>query len=179
MKWMVCMRLLWRNYFRMNNNKTVQRHTMKDNKIIILKADISDIEPVANLFDAYREFYGKSKDIALSIQFINDRMNSNESSILLAKIKGEYVGFTQLYPFFSSVRATRLMVLNDLFVYPEYRGKGVAKRLIESAVELAKSEGCGGLILETTEDNIHAQSLYEKLGWAEESGIKHYSFDLN
>tara|TARA_B110000881_G_C18506529_1_gene479858 strand:- start:859 stop:1179 length:321 start_codon:yes stop_codon:yes gene_type:complete len=106
-------------------------------------------------------------------------MNSNESSILLAKIKGEYVGFTQLYPFFSSVRATRLMVLNDLFVYPEYRGKGVAKRLIESAVELAKSEGCGGLILETTEDNIHAQSLYEKLGWAEESGIKHYSFDLN
>jgi ribosomal protein S18 acetylase RimI-like enzyme len=76
------------------------------------------------------------------------------------------------------VRATRLLVLNDLYVDSLQRRKGVAKQLMESAVLVARASNCRGMILETTDDNTSAQLLYEKLGWAEESGVKHYSLDL-
>tara|TARA_B100000809_G_scaffold246905_1_gene275350 strand:+ start:438 stop:893 length:456 start_codon:yes stop_codon:yes gene_type:complete len=151
---------------------------MSIDEITIHRATISDIDQVVRLFDAYREFYGKPKDISLSKDFLSDRINSEESTILFARIKDECVGFVQLYPFFSSVRATRLLVLNDLFVDPLHRQKGVAKQLIESAVVEARASNCGGMILETTEDNVRAQSLYKTLGWVEESGVKHYSLDL-
>jgi|TARA_B110000495_G_C22985976_1_gene580093 ribosomal protein S18 acetylase RimI-like enzyme len=151
---------------------------MSGQNIIIRRADITDIEGVASLFDSYREFYGKSSDLKQSIQFLSERISAKESFILVAEIKGKSVGFTQLYPFFSSVQTTRLMVLNDLFVVPEVRRKGVAKKLMDAAVKLANEEGCGGLILETTEDNVQAQSLYKKLGWKEETGVRHYSFDI-
>ena len=45
---------------------------------------------------------------------------------------------------------------------------------MESAALLARETNCKGLILETTNDNTKAQSLYEKLGWTQESGVKHY-----
>ena len=151
---------------------------MSIDEITIHRATISDIDQVVRLFDAYREFYGKPRDISLSKDFLSNRINSEESTILFARIKDECVGFVQLYPFFSSVRATRLLVLNDLFVDPLHRQKGVAKQLIESAVVEARASNCGGMILETTEDNVRAQSLYKTLGWVEESGVKHYSLDL-
>jgi len=165
-------------YCRIDNIDVPLLQGMSGQNIIIRRADITDIEGVASLFDSYREFYGKSSDLKQSIQFLSERISAKESFILVAEIKGKSVGFTQLYPFFSSVQTTRLMVLNDLFVVPEVRRKGVAKKLMDAAVKLANEEGCGGLILETTEDNVQAQSLYKKLGWKEETGVRHYSFDI-
>jgi ribosomal protein S18 acetylase RimI-like enzyme len=70
------------------------------------------------------------------------------------------------------------LVLNDLYVDPLQRRKGVAKQLMESAVVVARASNCRGMLLETTDDNASAQSLYEKLGWVEETGVKHYSLGL-
>ena len=147
---------------------------MSSNEITIHNAAISDIEEVARLFDAYRVFYGKNSDIIMAKKFLRDRIVSEESTIILARINDKCVGFVQLYPFFSSVNASRLLVLNDLFVDPTHRRMGVAQQLMESAALLARETNCKGLILETTNDNTKAQSLYEKLGWTEESGVKHY-----
>ena len=111
-------------------------------------------------------------------KFLSDRIVSEESTILLARINDKCAGFVQLYPFFSSVNASRLLVLNDLYVDPTHRRMGVAKELMESAVLVARETNCKGLILETTDDNTKAQSLYAKLGWAEESGVKHYFLNV-
>ena len=147
---------------------------MSSNEITIHNAAVSDIEEVARLFDAYRVFYGKNSDIIMAKKFLRDRIVSEESTIILARINDKCVGFVQLYPFFSSVNASRLLVLNDLFVDPTHRRMGVAQQLMKSAALLARETNCKGLILETTNDNTKAQSLYEKLGWTEESGVKHY-----
>ena len=151
---------------------------MGSNEITIHNATVSDIEEVAGLFDAYRVFYGKTSDIIMAKKFLGDRIVSEESTILLARINDECAGFVQLYPFFSSVNASRLLVLNDLYVDPTHRRMGVAKELMESAVLVARETNCKGLILETTDDNTKAQSLYAKLGWAEESGVKHYFLNV-
>ena len=76
------------------------------------------------------------------------------------------------------MNASRLLVLNDLFVDPNHRRMGVAKELMESATILARETKCKGLILETTNDNTKAQSLYTKLGWTEELGVKHYFLNI-
>jgi hypothetical protein len=62
---------------------------MSSDEITIHNAAISDIEEVARLFDAYREFYGKPSDITLSKDFLSDRINSEESTVLFARIKGD------------------------------------------------------------------------------------------
>ena len=151
---------------------------MDSNEITIHNVTASDIDEVAVLFDAYRVFYGKTSDIITAKNFLSDRIASEESNIILAKINDKCVGFVQLYPFFSSVNASRLLVLNDLFVDPNHRRMGVAKELMESATILARETKCKGLILETTNDNTNAQSLYTKLGWTEELGVKHYFLNI-
>ena len=86
------------------------------NAFAIRRATDADIARVAPLFDAYRSFYGQPPDIARADAFLRERLARGESALLLAERDGEALGFTQLYPLFSSVRTARLWLLNDLFV---------------------------------------------------------------
>lgn len=146
--------------------------------IKVFRAQSKDLGDAAVIFNSYRIFYGNKSDLKLAFHFLKERLEFQESYIFLSKMDGEIVGFVQHYPFFSSVRAERLLVLNDLFVSPEARCKGVATALIRESINFARAESCSGLLIETTDDNKTAQALYKKIGWKKEVGIKHYSFDL-
>ena len=96
----------------------------------IQRATVFDIEQLVPLFDGYRQFYGASSDLALARRFLSDRMSQNQSVVLLAReANGDALGFVQLFPSFSSVRAAPIYVLNDLFVVPEARGLCCSRRL--------------------------------------------------
>ena len=146
--------------------------------IKVFRVQSKDLDDAAVIFNSYRIFYGKKSDLTLAFHFLKERLEFQESYIFLSKMDGEIVGFVQHYPFFSSVRAERLLVLNDLFVSPKARCKGVATALIRESINFARAESCSGLLLETTDDNTTAQGLYKRMGWKKEVGIKHYSFDL-
>tara|TARA_B110000263_G_scaffold5816_1_gene5011 strand:+ start:60 stop:509 length:450 start_codon:yes stop_codon:yes gene_type:complete len=146
--------------------------------IKVFRVQSKDLDDAAVIFNSYRIFYGKKSDLTLAFHFLKERLEFQESYIFLSKMDGEIVGFVQNYPFFSSVRAERLLVLNDLFVSPKARCKGVATALIRESINFARAESCSGLLLETTDDNTTAQGLYKRMGWKKEVGIKHYSFDL-
>jgi GNAT superfamily N-acetyltransferase len=143
-------------------------------------ATITDVEAVAPLFDAYRQFYGRTSDMALARQFLTERLSRHESKILLAK-SGEAltIGFVQLFPTFSSVRAARVYILNDLFVVPEARGAGVGRLLLEAAVRTAKDAGAARIKLSTAVTNIPARSLYESLGWLRDKDFYEYNLGLD
>jgi len=97
---------------------------------------------------------------------LDARMRRNESVIFLAQLDdGTAAGFTQIYPFFSSVRAARVWVLNDLFVTAGARRRGVANALLDAATAFARNDGAIRLELETTPDNASAQALYRAAGW--------------
>lgn len=78
---------------------------------------------------------------------------------------GGAVGISQLYPIFSSVAARPRWLLNDLFVIPGARGRGVARALLEGARRLAAETGAAGSDLATAPDNAAARRLYESTGW--------------
>lgn len=96
---------------------------------------------VVNLFDQYRVFYKKESDLALATHFIRERLDNTESVIYVAMDGDTPVGFTQLYPKYSSARAVKNWILNDLFVDAKYRKQGIGAKLIAQAAEFAKAGG--------------------------------------
>ena len=145
----------------------------------IHQASLADLDSLAPLFDGYRQFYGQPADLGKARSFLAERIERDESLILLARDEaGAGAGFTQLYPLFSSVRAVRTWLLNDLFVASASRRQGVAASLLKAAAEQARERGAASLSLSTALDNAPAQALYESLGWRRESGFCEYSLGL-
>ncbi len=146
--------------------------------IELRKANLEDLEMLVPLFDMYRVFYEQQSDQDGARKYLKDRITNNQSHIILASEDQKGVGFTQLYPLFSSVSMQRMHLLNDLFVRQEYRGKGIATLLLDSAKEYAQENGSKGLVLETHKTNP-AKELYERLGWVKDEDYLHYFWKSN
>ena len=143
-------------------------------------ATLEDLDAVAALFDAYRQFYQQAADLTRARQFIRERLEYQESVLLVAETAlGRVVGFCQLYPLFCSVRAVRMYVLYDLFVTPEARGTGAGRALMLAAETHAARSGAARLELSTAKNNSVAQSLYESLGWVRDDAFFVYGKTLN
>lgn len=146
---------------------------------MVRRTGLTHLDVVARLFDQYRGFYGQPSDLATATAFIRARMERDESVIFLAWNDEAAVGFTQLYPAFSSVSASRVWILNDLLVVPEARRKGVARALLSAAAEFARADGALRLELETDHDNATAQALYRAMGWSPYDGTVRLRLPFN
>jgi GNAT superfamily N-acetyltransferase len=145
----------------------------------IQQATIQHLDLLSRLFDGYRQFYGQAADVERARTFLAERFAHHQSVILLACDEaGAGVGFTQLYPLFSSVRTARTYLLNDLFVAADARRQGVAAGLLRAAAAHAKALGAIELSLSTARDNAAAQALYEALGWQRDTRFCEYSLPL-
>ena len=148
-------------------------------KILVRRVIRKDVNDLAPLFNDYRVFYGQPSNLNVAHDFISQRIENNESVIFLAQnAEGDFLGFTQLYPNFSSVSARRSWILNDLYVSPSARRAGVAKELMNTAKDFAASTNAKGISLETSLDNFNAQSLYESLGYEKSCGFYSYYLTL-
>lgn len=146
----------------------------------IRRAEAAQAEAIAPLFDAYRQFYDQPADLQAARVFLAARLANAESIVFAAWLPdGSAVGFTQLYPTFSSVQSGRVLILNDLYVGPEHRGHGVARALMITAADHGRATGAHGLELATAHTNLAAQALYESLGWVRDSEFLHYELPLN
>jgi len=145
----------------------------------IRRADLNDLDALTHLFDGYRQFYKQPSDVEGARTFLASRLKRNESVIFLAAghAKGA-LGFTQLYPMFSSVRMRPIWILNDLFVSRTARKLGVANALMEAAEQWARMEGAAGLELSTAKDNGTAKSVYDARNWELDDAYDHYSITL-
>ncbi|MGF2614988.1 GNAT family N-acetyltransferase [Rossellomorea vietnamensis] len=147
----------------------------------VIKAEIEHLDLVTEVFNQYRVFYNQQNNIESCREFLRDRMERDESVIFLAvEEQGERMeplGFTQIYPIFSSVSLKTHWLLNDLFVAEKARRRGIGEELLHHAKLLAQSTGAKGVTLETAHDNYNAQKLYEKFGFVKHSEF-HYTYSL-
>jgi len=65
-------------------------------------------------------------------------------------------------------------ILNDLYVAPDFRRRGIAAALLERAIDLAKTTDAKGLTLMTGVDNTAAQRLYEQMGFVRNERFVEY-----
>lgn len=147
--------------------------------IQVRPATTHDLDALVPLFDGYRQFYGQPSDPPGARAFLAARLAQQQSVILLAHAGSDAaLGFTQLYPLFSSVRTVRTWLLNDLFVAATARRQGVGAALLKAAAEQAHALGAASLSLSTALDNVPAQALYESLGWQRDHQFCEYSLTL-
>ena len=151
----------------------------------IVRAGVEDVEMVVPLFDAYLQFYKLPSNEEAARRFLHARLLKGEAVIFLAVEESATkntsrvaLGFTLLYPTWSSLSMKPWWNLNDLYVVPAARQRGVALALMERARRLAEETGASGLGLETAKDNFAAQKLYEQLGWKREEEFFRYEFHV-
>ena len=131
----------------------------------IRQATIDDIKGLARLFAEYRVFYGQDFELDKCINFLTERLKNNDSVIFIAIDNDNFLGFTQLYPSFTSIGMQGIWILNDLFVIDKYSKHGVAQTLIDHVLTFSKETNRKKVILSTAYSNEKAQQLYGKLGF--------------
>lgn len=146
--------------------------------IEVRRATPADAATLAGLFDGYRRFYGQPADLERARRFIDERLAAGDSTLLLALDGNTAQGFAQLFPSFSSVRTGRLWILNDLYVDPGGRQRGIGRALLGACVAHAEQSGAVGLQLETQRTNTVAQALYLEQGWEADEEFCSYHYPL-
>jgi ribosomal protein S18 acetylase RimI-like enzyme len=152
-------------------------------KPTIRQAVLADLDDLASLFDGYRQFYGQASDVEGAHGFLRERLHHGQSVLFIARDgsapAARAVGFTQLYPSFSSVSMAHTFVLNDLFVAPGHRRHGLGARLLHAAADHAQALGAVRLTLSTAHDNLAAQSVYRAQGWQRDERFQVYHLALS
>ncbi len=86
------------------------------------------------------------------------------AEVVIAEWNGAPAGFALFFHNYSTFLARPGIYLEDLFVRPEHRGRGIGKSLLQHLASLAVARGCGRLEWSVLDWNVDAIGLYEKLG---------------
>lgn len=151
-----------------------------NSKYEVRQSTIEDLNELSEIFNDYRVFYQQESNVEKTRQFLFERFEHQESIVFVVKdtVKGKIIGFTQLYPLFSSISMERSLLLNDLYVSQEYRKQGIGQLLLDKAKRYATHINAKGLALSTAVDNLQAQRLYERNGYLKDQEYYHYFLKL-
>ena len=86
------------------------------------------------------------------------------AEVLVAEVDGAIEGFALHFPTFSTFLAKRGLWLEDLYVRPAFRGKGLGGRLLRAVAAVAVERGCGRFEWSVLDWNAPAIAFYERLG---------------
>jgi GNAT superfamily N-acetyltransferase len=126
----------------------------------------AEFERLLPLIGSYQRFYEvEDVDEERNRAFFRRFLAPSEDGLLIgARAEGRLLGFACLYWHFSSTLAAETVLMNDLYVEPEARGKGIGRKLIEAGREVARERGAAHLEWATAPDNHTAQRLYDSTG---------------
>lgn len=141
--------------------------------MIVRKVEASDIEQLIILMTEFRMFYNQEPYQDELRTFIRNRINNKDSEIFVAVIDDKLVGYTQLFPSFSTINLCKIWILNDLYISATFRRKGIAAYLIETVFKFSEQNQIKHVWLLTGDDNTKAQELYKKKGFTS-TNFKHY-----
>ena len=145
----------------------------------IARVGEGDLDELLPLMRAYCDFYevAPSDDdlLALSRALIADP--EREGVQLLARDNGKAVAFATIYWTWATTIASRIGVMNDLYVAPDARGSGAADALIHACADECRRHGAAELTWQTAKDNARAQRVYDRVG-ADRSEWVDYSLSV-
>jgi GNAT superfamily N-acetyltransferase len=144
----------------------------------IRPAHTDEVEEMLPLIRAYCEFYEtEPNDDGLRKMFETLITDPGQGAVFIARDQERAVGFATLDWKWSSLKAARIGYLEDLFVDPEARGKGIAEGLIDACAQRCRELGMPALQWLTAPDNQRAQKVYNRTG-AESDTYVEYDLEL-
>jgi len=140
----------------------------------------SDLPELLPLLRGYCDFYGASPSddglTAMARALIAGR--DADGMLLVARDgDGVAIGFATVGWKWSSLRAARIAVMEDLFLAPEARGQGAGDALIRACADRAREHGAPVLSWITALDNHRAQAVYERVGASGDAWLE-YELEL-
>ncbi|MEF3305740.1 GNAT family N-acetyltransferase [Paenibacillus sp. GYB003] len=136
--------------------------------LIVRNAQAGDKDRLTELIYRYiADFYKKPKPPVENIHALIELMLEKHRGIqFVAEREGDLLGFATLYFSFSTLRANKVAIMNDLFVIEQARGTGVAERLFRACETYTKENGYAYMSWVTASDNKRARRFYDKMGGA-------------
>jgi GNAT superfamily N-acetyltransferase len=133
--------------------------------ISIVPVTLDNLEQVLPLIAEYQRFYKVEPDAARNRMHFGRLATapSQGAQWLALDEDGGAVGFVTAYRVLSSTLAVERCLLNDLYVVPDVRGRGIGRLLIVHCAEWAVAQGYNGVYWRTADDNHTAQRLYDSL----------------
>ena len=110
--------------------------------------------------------YGKMSDQVVATESLLREwiFEKQKAEVIFACEDGKEVGFALFFHNFSTFLGRAGIYLEDLFVLPEYRGKGYGKGLLRKLAQIAEERGCGRLEWWCLDWNKPSIDLYKSLG---------------
>jgi GNAT superfamily N-acetyltransferase len=137
----------------------------------------TDLDELLPLMRGYSNFYEVNPSdealLALSRALIADPERDGVQFIARDE-DGTPLGFATVYWMWSTSRAARIGIMNDLFTAAEARRRGVGEALIQACLEAVRDHGAALLQWQTAKDNQTAQALYDRVGGIGEEWYDYY-----
>ena len=134
---------------------------------MIREATPDDLAALMPLFRGYADFYECDPDDGDLEALLREVIAAPESVAYLLVATDEedkVVGFANNAWKWSSLRGSKVVLMDDLFVDPGVRGQGHADALIEASAAVARRGGSPVLMWYTAHDNHRAQAVYNRVG---------------
>jgi len=137
-----------------------------DKKILIRTATENDAAAIFSLIKELAEYEKLSDQISTTEKELKETLFGKDKfvEILLAEFNGEIVGQALFFKNFSTFLGKPGIYLEDLYVKPEMRGKGIGKKLFLELVKIAKERNCGRVEWSVLNWNTSAIDFYKSLG---------------
>ncbi len=147
----------------------------------IRPATYDDIDAVLPMMLAYCDFYEVEHPNEPALQEMARQLidaDDDRGFLLVAADDDDRpVGFSACGWKWSTLRGARCVIMEDLFVDPEFRGRGVADRLISESAAVARRGGAPAMLWQTQPANKRAQAVYDRVGGQPERLIE-YELEL-
>ncbi|TMC81536.1 MAG: GNAT family N-acetyltransferase [Chloroflexi bacterium] len=132
----------------------------------IRPGELDDVPLIAELIRGLARYEKLEDEVVMTEEKLTDSLFGERryAETLIAQDDGEPVGFALFFHNFSTFLAQPGIYLEDLFVVPEQRGRGVGRGLLERLAQVAVDRGCGRLEWAVLDWNKDAIKFYERLG---------------
>ncbi len=148
----------------------------------IIKIREAEVKDSANILKLIKELsvYEKLEQFvnADEEKIRNSIFNNNSNvSVLLAEINNKLAGQAVFFKNYSTFRAKHGIYIEDIFVLPQFRKKGVGLKLMREVIAIAKKENCFAVDWVVLDWNQSAIDFYKKIGAKEMNEWKSFRLD--
>ena len=128
-------------------------------------AERKDVGLILTFIRALAEYENMSDQVVATEELLEEQMfDRGKAKALFVMEDGKEVGFALYFCNFSTFRGRAGLYLEDLYVYPEYRGKGYGKALLSKLAQMAADSGCERMEWWCLDWNRPSIEFYKSLG---------------
>lgn len=133
---------------------------------MIRPATPADVPTIVALIRALAEYEKLSFEVVLDEAKLREHLFGPRpyAEAIMAEVEGASVGFALFFHNYSTFEGKPGIYLEDLYVMPEYRGRGLGKALLVALAKLAVERDCGRVEWSVLDWNEPSIRFYESLG---------------